>query len=146
MGYNVKIIKSTAIIPPAHLERAYIQMCALNITHDAEKCGGRYSNGKRVEAWFSWMDPNYPETCSNAEEILVELGFDVFSDQLGIHITGYDSKSGQEELFLNSIQDLVYGSITWIGEDEIIWEWSGGFDRNVPLLDSPITSGDKNEN
>lgn len=122
MGYNVEIIRSTAKIPAANLDRAYQKMCALNITHHKEKRGGSWSAGKRDEAWFSWMDANYPETCRDANAVLEQLGFYTEYDQQGdLLITGYDSKMGQEDLFLKAIENEVSGEIEWVGEDHERW-------------------------
>jgi hypothetical protein len=32
-------------------------------------------------------------------------------------ITGYDSKTGQEDLFLETISNEAFGEIRWVGED-----------------------------
>jgi hypothetical protein len=122
MGYNVEIIKSTAKIPAANLDRAYQKMCALNVTHHKDKRGGSWSAGKRDTAWFSWMDANYPETCKDANAVLEQLGFYTsFNEQGDLLIEGYDSKMGQEDLFLKAIENEVSGEIEWVGEDHERW-------------------------
>jgi hypothetical protein len=122
MGYNVEIIRSTAKIPAANLKRAYDKMCALNTTHHGQKRGGSYSGGGKTESWFSWMDANYPETCADAQAVLEQLGFYTEFDQQGdLLITGYDSKMGQEDLFLKAIENEASGEIEWVGEDHERW-------------------------
>ncbi len=122
MGYNVKITYSNATIPAPNLEQAYERMCALNVTHHDEKYGGRYENGVWVERWFSWLSPNYPDELTTTEEILEELGFETeYLSDGSLAILDYDSKQGQEDLFLESIRDLTYGRIEWIGEDDKRW-------------------------
>ena len=122
MGYYVEIIKSDAYIPKANLKSAYDKMCALNVTHDNEKRGGSWSNGKQDQKWFSWMDANYPETCKDAKEVLEQLGFECDIDAEGnLHIHNYDSKTGQEDLFLEAIKYDTCGTIEWVGEEHERW-------------------------
>ena len=75
MGYYVRIVKSTAMVPAGNLERVYQIMCELN-NHNELKQGGSWTGGKQTGWWFSWMDANYPETCKDAFEIFKMLGFD----------------------------------------------------------------------
>ena len=122
MGYYVEIEVSNAVIPAENLERAYAKMCALNTTHDHVKRGGSYSGGKQTAKWFSWMDENYPDTCKDARAVLDALGFYTHYDEQGnLHIDGYDSKTGQEDLFLQTIADDATGKIAWRGEDGDRW-------------------------
>lgn len=122
MGYYVKITSSTAKIPAANLKTAYEKMCALNVTHDHKKRGGRWSYEGREARWFSWMDENYPETCEDAQAILEQLGFETHYDSKGdLVIDYYDSKTGQEDLFMEAIENLTTGRITWVGEDGSTW-------------------------
>lgn len=122
MGYNVEIIRSTAKIPAANLKRAYEKMCALNTTHHAQKRGGSWGGGQKQEAWFSWMDANYPETCKDAQAVLEQLGFYTgFNEQGDLLIEGYGSKMGQEDLFLKAIENEAEGEIEWVGEDHERW-------------------------
>ena len=127
MGYYVHIEDANCKLPAKNYALAYWRMCDLN-KHDEWKRGG-----SQTEKWFSWMLPNYPETCKTALEILEELGFDVEDQEDGLAIYGYDNKSGQEELFLASISDLLvamdgmYDSgnkpfIVWRGEDDMVWK------------------------
>ena len=121
MGYYVKIVKSTAYIPAANLQRAYEKMCALNVTHHSVKRGGQYKGGEKV-SWFSWMDENYPETCKDAQAVLEQLGFSTeYNDAGDLLLTGYDNKTGQEDLFLKAIEEEGVGSIVWKGEDGNTW-------------------------
>lgn len=122
MGYYVKIRKSTAKLPKRNEAAAYAAMCALNVTHDNVKRGGSWGNGKQEAKWFSWMDANYPDTCKDAGEIFEALGFDITRGDDGITLDYYDSKTGQEDLFLKSIENLVEGRIDWIGEDGDLFE------------------------
>ena len=133
MGYYVHLTAVNWMIPTKHLETAYERMCELNVTHHSVKRGGSFGkdeNGIAHESrWFSLMDENYPETCKNAREILNELGFDTEIDEYGLVIVGYDSKTGQEDLFLESISDLVVHStgesmpyMIWEGEDSLQWK------------------------
>lgn len=122
MGYYVNIVESTAKIPAANLQKAYENMCLLNTTHDHVKRGCCWSGGKQTEKFFSWMDENYPETCEDAQAVLEQLGFETeYNEDGDLLITGYDSKTGQEDLFLESITYFTEGTIEWHGEDGDTW-------------------------
>lgn len=139
MGYWVNITEGTVTIPKANLEEAYKRMCALN-DNDAIKRGGQWggevsSDSPRPEGmnyhparWFSWMDADYPSTCADAKAILRELGFELEDRDGDICIFGYDSKVGQEELFLDAISDLCTKDsfLVWRGEDGAMWRQEFG--------------------
>lgn len=136
MGYYVTIKESTFKIPAENLDTAYAAMCQLNFkVPNAQKGGGSWPGkdkapqfGPNESCWFSWMEWNYHETCKNAEEILQALGFDTSIDSEGnLCIDWYDSKTGQEDLFLAAISPLAQGHIIWEGEDGDTWgETYGG--------------------
>jgi hypothetical protein len=129
MGYCVTLISSTAKIKPENQAEAYRRMCELNTTHDDQKNGGHWEGGKYTQRWFSWMAPDYPEKCKTAADILHMLGFEVEQDEEGdniLYIHGYDSKTGQEDLFLEAIGDLIEGKMEWCGEDDTRWKLTFG--------------------
>ena len=125
MGYYVNIESSTFMILKEDYEDAYVAMCALN-QFDNIKRGGSYhkdsETGESVEnKWFSWMTPNYPDTCLTAEDIFKELGFEINTSDTGLEIWGYDNKTGQEDLFLEACCPWASGNIVWRGEDGERW-------------------------
>jgi hypothetical protein len=129
MGYYVRITNSNVFIPKVKQEAAYKALCALN-TADSLKGGGSYGpppeGGPSVclKRWFSWMDANYPEKCKDLKEVLEEVGFDVELSEAGdILSLGYDSKTGDEEHFLNALAPFVANGsfIEWQGEDGEKW-------------------------
>ena len=143
MGYYVHIEDSNCMLPHKHADLAYWRMCALNKNDDMKR------GGSKTEKWFSWMEKNYPETCKDAKDILVELGFDVEEQDDGLVIYAYDNKSGQEELFLGAISDLLRTVkdenstqnkpfIVWRGEDDMVWKDLYG-EREVRSLQGTIT-------
>jgi hypothetical protein len=123
MGYYVTLEESHFFLPIENYEKAYQAMCLLNKTHDHLKHGGSWSGGKQTEKWFSWMPSNYPEILPDAISILESLGFQVAHDERGINHLYYDSKTGQQELFLEAIAPYVEtGSyLVWRGEDGDRW-------------------------
>ena len=153
MGYYVHINAVNWMIPTKHLETAYERMCELNVTHHDIKRGGSYRDGGHVEKWFSWMDPNYPETCKSAREVLNDVGFDTELGDDGLAILSYDNKTGQEDLFLESVSDLVVHStgdmlpfIIWEGEDGLSWKEIYG-EKEVRRYDGIISfPGEENLN
>ena len=125
MGYYIHMREQDFFLPVDKLEEAHAAMIALDKTHDDQKHGGSWQEGKKVDRWFSWMPTNYASTLATAQAILEELGFDVQLDEMGNIISlHYDSKIGQEELFLKAIAPFVReGSyINWVGEDGAHWQ------------------------
>ena len=147
MGYYVSIEESTFQIPVENLDAAYKAMCELNYTvPNSQKRGGSHPGkdkapeyGPHKYCWFSWMDWNYDEKCKNAEEVLHEVGFYSYISENGnLHIDGYDSKTGQEDLFLKAISTLSKGYIIWKGEEGEVWgETYGGEKVIVKSQGSP---------
>jgi len=140
MGYYVHIEDSNFMLPYEHARLAYWRMCDLN-KHDDLKRGGS-STG---EKWFSWMASDYPERLKTALDILIELGFDVEEGDEGLVVYAYDNKSGQEELFLEAISDLIVPQtgedkpyIVWRGEDDMVWKDIYG-EKTVRSLTGVIT-------
>lgn len=139
MGYYVRTIEQDIFLPKVHFDAVYKEMCKLN-DHDELKRGGGWggidssitSQSPRPEGmnyhpakWFSWMDANYPETCLSMEEVLTSLGFELrFDDEGNLIAMFYDNKTGQEELFIETMAPFMKdGSyIHWAGEDDYYWE------------------------
>jgi hypothetical protein len=127
MGYNVSIEQGTIRIPIVHMDRVYAAMCELNNLPAETKNGGMWTGGEQEDAWFSWMPANYPEVLHTAEQILNELGFqDLFTDQDDLILHSYDSKIGQERLFIASIAPWIKPDsvLYWLGEDGRRWRWT----------------------
>lgn len=137
MGYYVQGHGSITI-DKNEITSAYKAMCALN-QDDSLKRGGRSGgngpdqNSPRPDGlnyhparWFSWLDPNYPDTCLTFDKILEQLGFDFTINDNGDVATydlHYDNKTGQEELFLEAIAPYVIsGELEWSGEDGQMWK------------------------
>ena len=123
MGYYVRITKSTAIIPAENKATVLQIWKDLNKPENNHlKRGGSYTGGEKVKHWYSWMSENYDETCHSVEEILEQLGFEsTLHDNGDVSIDDYDSKTGQEELFLKAVENLLIGEIQWVGEENECW-------------------------
>jgi hypothetical protein len=143
MGYFVEAVYSDYYIPAENVNEAFKRLCALNDLDDIKR-GGSYggeidSKSPRPDGlsyhpyrWFSWMDANYPETCSNLNDILVSLGFDIRTSSSGdVHIVNYNDKMGQEDIFLDELSDISVGRIEWIGEDGNAWITKAGEKQNL---------------
>lgn len=127
MGYFVQIDECDFRILKEHLNDAYKAMCALNHDPNASKGGGSWGPNGKTALWFSWMPENYDETLTSADEILTELGFYTDLTAEGdLAITGYDSKIGDEEQFLDVLVPFVNEDayIVWRGEDGAVWKWT----------------------
>ena len=136
MGYHVNLISSDVFIPAEFTQAAFDAVCALNAKNDL-KYGGRFggyhpfekpadtnSNGD-PDRWFSWLPWNYDEICEDIVDVLDLLGFSVDVDLDGcVYVYGYDSKSGQEDLFFKTLAPYIRGSqMTWMGEDSEFYVW-----------------------
>ena len=117
MGYYVNG-EGELTIKKENLAAAYEAMMALQ-----EKPAEGKRGGGQGKAWYSWM-PEDLRTIPNAAEVFRELGFEVGESDEGIVIGRYDSKSGQEDVFIAAaapfIEDEVY---EWTGEDGEFWRW-----------------------
>ncbi len=137
MGYYVRLEESTAVLPKKHQAEAYRRMCALNDNDDLKQGGCFGPDGE--EKWFSWMDSNYPDTCADAKAILADLGFWFDENEDGdLLFTDYDSKAGQEDLFIFTIGNLMTGYMVWSGEDGDKWRWEFGPDGVKELFPRPV--------
>lgn len=137
MGYYVRGHGSLSI-DKNDIDKAYEAMCELN-DHDDMKRGGRYGGVGSADSvrpdglnyhpgkWFSWMDPNYPDTCPTFEAVLKDLGFDFSvtnNGDVSTFLMNYDNKTGQEDLFMEAIAPFVIsGEFEWSGEDGHMWKW-----------------------
>lgn len=128
MGYYVTLEQSTAVLPAEHLDKAYEILVALNDpSNNAAKQGGAWKAGVRTGWWYSWMDENYPEKCANAKEVFEALGFEMEETPEGdLRFVWYDSKTGQEDLFLASVAPLMTGHMHWRGEDGALYGFQFG--------------------
>ena len=72
-----------------------------------------------------WMAPNYHQTCTTAQEVFEDLGFDTEHDEYGLTITYYDGKYGDQKHFLAAVAHLVEpGSFAHFrGEDGSHWRY-----------------------
>lgn len=129
MGYYVNISETNAVIPAMNLDEAFRRLKLLNAPDmDVFKSGGSWGGGARgkTESWWSWMAKDYDKTATSAADILSQLGFDTTVTDAGLSFSYYDSKTGDEDIFLYVIRDLFKpGSfIRWTGEDGAMWEHS----------------------
>ena len=128
-------------MPHENEDKSYKALCDLN-KKDHLKRGGSWGGELNSESprpsgldyhparWFSWMDANYPAKCKDWKQIMEMLGFDFSGENQTTMSDGrkatayhlnYDSKTGQEELFLNALSPFAEGSITWRGEEGEVW-------------------------
>lgn len=123
MGYYVKIVESTCVIPNENkAEVLQIWKDLNNPENDCLKNGGSWKGGVKEKAWYSWMDADYDKTCHSVEDVLDQMGFDYgWQDNGDIAIGGYDNKTGQEDIFFENVSHLLTGNIQWQGENGEFW-------------------------
>jgi hypothetical protein len=122
MGYYVTTEDINIIVPKDLLEPAYKAVLAMN-EDDNLKRGGSYGSERKF--WFSWM-PEDLSTLADLKAVIENLGFDTNYNEAGDLVLGhYDSKTGQEDLFLDAIapfvQEMSYA--IWKGEDNSYYKW-----------------------
>lgn len=125
MGYYVTQTDENFYIPASKLEEAFTLLKNLNKRDDLKE-GGVSGRSVETRKWFAWMPEDYDTTLLSAEAIFTELGFEVEVNEDGLFLTGYDSKSGQEDLFLDAVKDLVSPDsfIEFVGEDNAVYRWT----------------------
>ena len=123
MGYYVNLIGAEFVIP----ENAEVLQALKDLNHKpgVEKHGGSYAGGQQTRSWFSWMPENYDETVTSAQEVFELLGFECTPREDAFELMGYDSKIGQEHLFIQEVAPYVAeGSyLEWLGEDGARWKY-----------------------
>jgi hypothetical protein len=113
MGYYVSG-EGELVIKQENLTAAYEAMMELQEKPAEGKRGG---GGGKV--WYSWL-----RTIPNAAEVFRALGFEVGESDDGIVIGRYDSKNGQEDVFLSAAAPFIEdGEYEWTGEDGEFWRW-----------------------
>lgn len=127
MGYYITINNINILVMKEDFQNIYKKMCELN-NYDELKRGGGY--GKLDEQseskwnpnkWFSWMPYNYPDLYSTMEEVLEQVGFQLFFNKEGDLIgMEYDNKSGNEDYFLSCFAGYVKDNsyIEFKGEED----------------------------
>jgi len=122
MGYYVTLTDSNFVIPETPEVLAAIH--DMDTRFDAIKRGGSFGPEGKTEKWFSWM-PQL-STFTTVREVFEALGFDCAEDVGGsVSLVAYDSKTGQEDLFLAVVAPFVEdGSYTeWRGEDGALYRF-----------------------
>lgn len=114
MGYYIRIDDVDWVVTESPEALATVR--EMPKKYHAIKRGGS-SSGER---WFSWMNDTDIENAESVESVFNQLGFETESTDGGFSIRGYDSKTGQEDLFLAVIAPFTKNGsyIEWIGEDD----------------------------
>ena len=122
MGYYVLVDDARLVIRSKQVPSALEALKELD-THDELKRGGS-SNGAK---WFSWMNNINIQEQEDLSPIFRNLGFDEAYTDLStgdFHLGSfYDSKTGQEDLFLETVAPFVESGsfIIWRGEGGETW-------------------------
>lgn len=125
MGYYVNG-NGELRIKNANLPAAYEALMALQDAPDENKHGGSWDASGKTHSWYSWM-PEDLRTIPTVQDVFRELGFEVEveGESGDVLIGNYDSKSGQEEVFLAAAAPFIEdGEYEWVGEDNEFWKWS----------------------
>lgn len=118
MGYYVNIDDADFCVPTENLD------AAMNALRELDKRGELknrtyFADGSEAPSHFSWMPKDWAETTTSLREFLALARFECGEDEDGVYIFGFNSKAGDERLFLNAIAPFVRdGSyIIWLGEN-----------------------------
>ena len=121
MGYYVQLTDADFIIKEN--EETLAALRAMPKKYKAIQRGGS-SNG---EKWFSWMNDESIENAESVQSVFEMLGFECTADAYGVKgqfsLDSYDSKTGQEDLFLAVVAPFVANDsyTEWRGEDGEVW-------------------------
>jgi hypothetical protein len=137
MGYYATLDFSSVKIPLSAEKDALEAVYRLDKAAHHLKLGGSYGGERDGVKWFSWM-PEDLRTLTTLEDLLQTLGFRTHESDGAIHVDGYDSKVGQEELFFFALAPFIEpnhskdflamanepASMEWTGEDGSKWRWT----------------------
>jgi hypothetical protein len=126
MGYYTTITDADFLIPAANEAAALAALKALNDPkYNEQKQGGSWDNTGKSAAWYSWMDADYDQKVKNCGDVFGMLGFEFEETADGLRLTGYDSKTGQEDLFLAAVAPYVKAGsyLAWRGEDGTLYRF-----------------------
>lgn len=122
MGYYVSGTGSFTI-KKENLDAAHAALVALQDAPDKAKGGGVYGGPDNGKRWFSWM-PDDLRTLTSAKEVFEALGFECDIEDDNLIVGGYDSKTGQEDVFACAAAPYIEdGEYEWTGEDGEFWAW-----------------------
>jgi hypothetical protein len=127
MGYYITA-HGTITMPRSLEQNALRALKTLNYDHEAKR-GGLLGNPEATfeTRWYSWMPERWHETVGSIEQVLELVGFSVTKTRqagLNVYTLTYDSKTGQEEVFLNSLADYAQVDVEVTGEDGERWKWA----------------------
>lgn len=145
MGFYVETVSVDVTIPAAKLPEALQVLKDLDKPENNHlKGGGSWSGGVQTGWHYSWMNGDWAETAKSCSEIFQKLGFtDTYENENGLELGYYDSKTGNEDVFLNAVAPFVdAGSyVEWRGEDGSVWK--NVFDgQKMKTLSGRIVYGD----
>jgi hypothetical protein len=126
MGYYTTITDADFLIPTANEAAALAALKALNDPeYNEQKQGGSWGAEGKTKAWYSWMTADYDQHVKSCADVFEQLGFEVEQTAEGMRLTGYDNKTGQEDLFLNAVAPYVAADsfLAWRGEDGTLYRF-----------------------
>jgi hypothetical protein len=132
VGYYVDLVEADFTIPEtANVLEALREMPV--------KYRSLMRGGSATEKWFSWMNNEDIENAESARSIFEALGFDCVDYGDGTFgLTGYNNKTGQEDLFLAVVAPFVKDEsyTQWRGEDGELWRYT--VSRGVLTVQTPL--------
>jgi hypothetical protein len=127
MGYYINA-QGTITMPRSLEAEALHALKMLNYDHETKR-GGLLGNPDATfeTRWYSWMPERWHEHVASVKEVLEMVGFGVTTereDGLDVYIVTYDSKTGQEDVFLNCLAGYAHVEVEVVGEDGSRWMWA----------------------
>jgi hypothetical protein len=123
MGYYVELEEADFKIPETPEVLAALK--AMPAKYKEVQRGGSFGGGGTQEKWFSWIDDKTILDSPTVSHIFEALGFETDTIDGFVHLNGYSSKVGQEDLFLATVSPfMAEGSYTeWKGEDDARYKY-----------------------
>jgi hypothetical protein len=136
MGYYINA-HGTITMPKSMESEAVHALKMLNYDHDAKHGGVLGKPEATFETrWYSWMPERWHEAVESVEDVLGLIGFEVGKSRmagLDVYTVNYDSKTGQEDVFLNCLAGYAQVDIEVVGEDGERWKWANAR-AGAPLM------------
>lgn len=124
MGYYVQVVDGGFTVKEENMKGAMDALTRLNgdIEYGVDSMEDIVlSDGSRIvpNGAIKWLPYDFPLRLSGLSEVLVTLGFLVDVIDGGLHVFGYDGKTGDEMDVLSAMAPFIEdgGYLVWEGED-----------------------------
>jgi len=127
MGYYITA-EGTIEMPRSLESEALHALKMLNYDHEQKRAGAFPKTDDPFYSYrYSWMPERWHDTVKSVQDVLELVGFHVEKQRfsgLDVYTLTYDSKTGQEDVFLNCLAGYAQVEVEVVGEDGARWRWA----------------------